>query len=144
MTERTRDEIEVKGSVEDCYAVATDFAAYPDWEKNTRKAEVTESDDQGRATRVWFEFETPVKMVTYTLAYDHSEAPKALSFDMIDGDLKEMNGRWTFEGQGETTRVVYEMSVRPDFPIPALIKRALEKKMSRSCVKTVKTRVEAD
>jgi ribosome-associated toxin RatA of RatAB toxin-antitoxin module len=143
MTERTRDEIDVKGSAEACYAVAADFGAYPEWEKNTRKAEVKESDDEGRPTRVWFEFETPVKLVTYTLAYDHSEAPGALSFDLVDGDLREMNGRWTFQPNGDGTHVVYEMSVRPDFPIPGLIKRALEKKMSRSCVKTVKTRVEA-
>jgi ribosome-associated toxin RatA of RatAB toxin-antitoxin module len=143
MAERTRDEIDVMGSVEACYAVATDFGAYPEWEKNTRKAEVKESDEAGRPTHVWFEFETPVRVVTYTLAYDHSEAPGALSFDLIDGALKEMNGRWTFEARGDTTHVVYEMSVRPDFPIPGLIKRALEKKMSRSCVKTVKSRVEA-
>lgn len=143
MTERTRDEIQVKGSVEACYAVATDFDAYPDWEKNTLKAEVRETDAEGRATQVWFEFDTPVRVVSYTLAYDHSEGPNALSFDLIEGGLREMNGRWTFETDGDETTVVYEMSVRPDFPLPGLIKRALEKKMSRSCVKTVRSRVEA-
>jgi hypothetical protein len=32
MTERTRDEIDVRGIGEVCYAVAADVAAYPEWE----------------------------------------------------------------------------------------------------------------
>ena len=144
MSERTRDEMEVSGTAEACYAVATDFARYPDWEKNTLKADVKEADDQGRGTKVWFEFETPIKNALYTLTYDHSDAPRSLSFDLLEGDLREMNGRWTFEEQpAGVTRVTYEVSVRPDFPLPNLLKRAIEKKHARSCVKTVKTRVES-
>jgi ribosome-associated toxin RatA of RatAB toxin-antitoxin module len=143
MSEKTRDEIDVKGSVEACYAVAADFAAYPEWEKNTRKSEVKETDEQGRGTKVWFEFETPIKNALYTLAYDHSKSPHSLSFDLLEGDLREMNGTWTFQDKGEAvTTVTYEVSVRPDFPLPNLLKRAIEKKHARSCVKIVKTRVE--
>ena len=145
MSERTRDELEVNGGVEACYAVAADFATYPEWEKNTRKAEVKETDAEGRGTNVWFEFETPIKNALYTLAYDHSDFPHSMSFDLLEGDLKEMNGRWTFEDRGNgVTAVIYEVSVRPDFPLPNLLKKAIEKKHCRSCVKTVKTRVEGN
>ena len=68
-----------------------------------------------------------------------------LSFTIGHNLWDETNGRWTFEDRGNgVTAVIYEVSVRPDFPLPGLLKKAIEKKHCRSCVKTVKTRVEGN
>lgn len=143
MADKVADNIDVEASAEEVFAVATDFAAYPDWNANIKRVEVKETDDEGRATSVWFEVDAKVKTVTYTLAYDYSEAPEAFSWDLVDGDVKALSGSYRFDEFDDVTEVQYETSLDPGFPIPGFLKRQGEKAIVKGALADLKKRVES-
>jgi len=143
MADKVADNIDVEASAEEVFAVATDFAAYPDWNANIKRVEVKETDDEGRATTVWFEVDAKVKTLTYTLAYDYSEAPEAFSWDLVDGDVKALSGSYRFDEFDDVTEVAYETSLDPGFPIPGFLKRQGEKAIVKGALADLKKRVES-
>lgn len=143
MADKVADNIDVEASTADIFAVATDFAAYPEWNANIKRVEVKETDDEGRATTVWFEVDAKVKTVTYTLAYDYSEAPEAFSWDLVDGDVKALSGSYRFDEFDDITEVQYETSLDPGFPIPGFLKRQGEKAIVKGALADLKKRVES-
>ena len=143
MADKVADNIDIEASAEEVFAVATDFAAYPDWNANIKRVEVKETDDEGRATTVWFEVDAKVKTVTYTLAYDYSDAPEAFSWDLVDGDVKALSGSYRFDEFDDVTEVQYETSLDPGFPIPGFLKRQGEKAIVKGALADLKKRVES-
>jgi ribosome-associated toxin RatA of RatAB toxin-antitoxin module len=143
VADSVKDSIDVKASAADVFEVATDFAAYPQWNANIKKVDVRETDSEGRGTKVWFEIDAKVKVVTYTLRYDYSEAPRSFSWDLIDGDVKELSGSYTFDEFDDVTEVVYETAVDPGFPIPKLLKRQAQRAIVRGALEDLKKRVES-
>ncbi len=143
MAESVKDSIDVEASAEAVFEVATDFEAYPEWNANINRVEVKETDGEGRGTRVFYEVDARVKVVRYTLGYDYSDAPRSFSWDLIDGDVKELNGRYSFDEFGDVTEVVYETAVDPGFPIPKLLKRQAQRAIVRGALEDLKKRVES-
>ncbi|MFN2594784.1 MAG: SRPBCC family protein [Actinomycetota bacterium] len=143
MAESVKDTIDVKAAAQEIFEVATDFAAYPDWNSDIKEVEVKETDDEGRATKVWFKVDARVKTVTYTLGYDYSDAPERFSWDLIDGDVKELRGSYSFDEFDDVTEVAYETSIDPGFKLPGFLKRQAEKQIVRGALNDLKKRVES-
>ncbi|MEA2517765.1 MAG: hypothetical protein QOG16_1603 [Actinomycetota bacterium] len=143
MADSVSDNIDVKATTDEVFAVATDFEAYPEWNANIKKVEVKETDDEGRATKVWMEVDAKVKTVSYTLAYDYSEAPEAFSWSLIDGDVKALSGAYRFDEFDDVTEVQYETAIDPGFPVPGLLKRQAEKQIVKGALQDLKKRVES-
>ena len=143
MTDSVKDSIDVRATAEQVFEVAADFAAYPDWNANIKKVEVKETDSEGRGTKVWYQVDAKVKTVSYTLAYDYSDAPRSFSWDLLDGDVKELNGSYTFDEFDDVTEVVYETAVDPGFPIPKMLKRQAQRAIVRGALEDLKKRVES-
>ena len=143
MADRVSDNIDVAATAEEVFAIATDFEAYPDWNANIKKVDIKETDDEGRATKVWFEVDAKVKTVTYTLSYDYSEAPEAFSWELLDGDVKALSGSYRFDEFDDVTEVQYETSLDPGFPIPGFLKRQGEKQIVKGALHDLKKRVES-
>jgi ribosome-associated toxin RatA of RatAB toxin-antitoxin module len=143
MADAVKDSIDVKATVQEIFDVATDFKAYPEWNANIKEVEVRETDDEGRATKVWMKVDAKLKVVTYTLGYDYSNAPESFSWKLIDGDVKELEGYYAFDEFDDVTDVTYEMKVDPGFPIPKLLKRQAEKQIVRGALEDLKNRVES-
>ena len=143
MADRVSDNIDVAATAEEVFAVATDFEAYPDWNANIKKVDIKETDDDGRATKVWFEVDAKVKTVTYTLSYDYSEAPEAFSWELLDGDVEALSGSYRFDEFDDVTEVQYETSLDPGFPIPGFLKRQGEKQIVKGALHDLKKRVES-
>ncbi len=143
MAESVSDNIDVKATVDELFEVAADFAKYPEWNANIKKVEIKETDEQGRATTVWFEVDAKVRTITYTLAYDYSNAPESFSWDLIDGDVKELSGTYEFDEFDDVTEVRYETRVEPGFPIPGFLKRQAEKQIVKGALADLKKRVES-
>jgi uncharacterized membrane protein len=143
MADSVSDNIDVKATTDEIFAVATDFEAYPEWNANIKKVEVKETDDEGRATKVWMEVDAKVKTVSYTLAYDYSEAPEAFSWSLIDGDVKALSGAYRFDEFDDVTEVQYETAIDPGFPVPGLLKRQAEKQIVKGALQDLKKRVES-
>ena len=142
MAERVKDSIDIKASAEEILEVATDFEAYPEWNANIKQVEVRETDEDGWPTQVWYEVDAKVKTVKYTLEYDYSNAPESFSWDLVEGDVKELSGSYTFDEFDDVTDVTYELTVDPGFPLPGFMKRQAEKQITSTALKDLKKRVE--
>lgn len=143
MADNVSDNIDVNARAEEVFAVATDFEAYPEWNANIKKVEIKETDEAGRPTKVWMQVDARVKTVTYTLAYDYSEAPEAFSWNLVEGDVKALSGSYRFDEFDDVTEVQYETSIDPGFPIPGFLKRQGEKQIVKGALADLKKRVES-
>ena len=143
MADRVKDSIDVAATTDQIFEVATDFEAYPEWNSNIKRVEIKETDEEGRATLVFYEVDAKVKKVTYTLGYDYSNAPESFSWDLVDGDVKELSGSYTFDEFDDVTEVQYETKIDPGFPLPGLLKRQAEKQIVRGALADLKKRVES-
>jgi uncharacterized membrane protein len=143
MTDSVKDSIDIKATTDEIFEVATDFEAYPEWNTNIKKVEIKETDDEGYATHVWYQVDAKVKTLTYTLAYDYSDAPNSFSWSLLDGDVKELSGSYTFDEFDDVTEVAYETRIDPGFPIPGFLKRQGEKQIVKGALNDLKKRVES-
>jgi uncharacterized membrane protein len=142
MADSVSDSIDIAASAEEIFAVATDLEKYPEWNANIKKVEVKESDGEGRPTKVWMQVDAKIKTVSYTLAYDYSGAPESFSWDLVEGDVKELSGSYEFDEFDDVTEVRYETRVDPGFPMPGMIKRQAQKQIVKGALQDLKKRVE--
>ncbi len=146
--EHTVSSVLVQATVQDCYAVGIDIAAYPEWVENLRTVEILTTDDQGLPATVRFEAEGLGRMSSYVLAYDLSEVPHKLAWNLVSGDLaREIEGRYVFHDMTEdpslpVTEVDYELTIDLAVPLPGFVKRRAEDKIVKSALDRFKQRVE--
>ena len=143
MAERAADSIHIDAGVEEVFEVAADVGSYPQWNANIKTVEITETDDEGRPTRAWFQVDVRVRVVGYTLVYDYSQAPASFSWELVDGDVKQLSGSYTFDVADGGTDVTYELTVDPGFPVPGFIRRQAERQIMRGALDDLKKRVES-
>jgi uncharacterized membrane protein len=143
MAEAVKDSIDIEAGAEAIFEVATDFESYPEWNANIKKVEVRETDADGRPAKVWFKVDAKVKTVEYTLEYDYSDAPQSFSWDLVDGDVKQLRGSYVFDEFDDVTDVTYELEIDPGFPLPGLLRRQAEKQITRGALQDLKKRVES-
>ncbi len=143
MAEQGSERIRVEAPPARCYAVATDFEAYPRWAKDVKQAKVLERDAEGRGARVEYRAAAMGRTVRYVLAYDYSEAPGFFSWSLVEGDLlRHLDGSYLFEPDAEGTRVTYELSVDISVPLPGLIKRRAAGLIMGNALRELKREVE--
>lgn len=140
MAERVKDSIDVPASAEELFGLATDFETYPDWNPNIKETRVEEVDADGRPSKVWFKVDAKIRQLSYTLAYDYSEAPTSFSWTLVDGDVKELEGSYTFDEFDDVTEVRYELKIEPGFPVPGFLKKQAERQIVRGALEDLKKR----
>ena len=100
----------IEAPIDAVYAVAADVENSPRWQPEIKRAEVLERDGD---EQVLVETETDAKVRTLksTLRFSY-DPPNGLSWRQESGDLKSVEGSWSFEEAGDgSTRVTYEMTV---------------------------------
>ncbi len=138
----------VQATIDACYQVGIDIAAYPEWVENLQTVEILSTDDQGRPLTVRFVAAGLGRMSSYILAYDLSEAPHRLAWNLVSGDLtREIEGRYMFHDMTEQegfplTEVDYELTIDLAVPLPGFVKRRAEDKIVKSALGRFKQRVE--
>jgi ribosome-associated toxin RatA of RatAB toxin-antitoxin module len=132
---------EIAASVADCFAVVTDFAAYPDWSSPITECRVVDRHPDGLARRVAFALDMTLKTVRYVLEYSY-EPPHTLHWHMVEGDLRAVEGSYHFEERGGRTTATCAQSVDIGFWIPGPIRRAFEHKALHDSVEEFKKAVE--
>jgi uncharacterized membrane protein len=144
---------------EECFRTAVDVERYPEWAHGVTSVSVLDHDDHGRPARVEFVAEAIGRRTRYILAYDHSEAPRRLSWRLVEGDLtRRLDGAYTFRAAGDdhgggtdgddgrdgaTTEVCYELSIELAVPLPGFVKRRAETKILQAALPRLKARVES-
>ena len=143
MTQRATESITVNASPETIYAVVTNFEHYADWVSDLKRIDVVSRDDQGRGLEVEFRAAAFGRSTTYTLHYDYSKAPRELSWRQIQGDLTEtLNGRYTFDADGDETKVTYDLEVELLVPIPTFIKSRAAYRIQTQALRELKAQAE--
>lgn len=143
MADKVKDSIDVSAGAEDLFEIATDFATYPEWNPNIKEARIEATDDEGLPTKVWFKVDAKIKVLAYTLDYDYSQAPESFSWKLAEGDVRALEGSYTFDEFDDVTEVRYELTIDPGFPVPGFLKRQAEKQIVRSALEDLKKRAES-
>ena len=102
---------EIDAPIERVYEVAADVEGSPRWQPEIKDAEVIERDAEGNQVVVDTETDAKVRTLKSRLRFSY-DAPNGLSWTQEKGDLKSVDGSWTFEDLGDgRTRATYEMTV---------------------------------
>lgn len=133
----------VAGSIEDCFAVLTDFAAYPEWSAPIQECRVVECHADGLARHVAFALDMTVKTLRYTLEYKW-DAPRGGTWRLVEGDVKDVEGSYAFTdaGDGKTTATCTQ-AIDVGFWVPGFLKRTFEQKALHDSVEEFRKAVEA-
>jgi len=101
----------IEAPIDEVYAVAADIEGSPKWQLEIKRAEVRETDGEGNQVLVETETDAKVRTLKSTLRFSY-DPPNGLSWRQEDGDLKSVEGSWSFEEAGEgRTKATYEMTV---------------------------------
>ena len=140
---RAERQIVVGGTPQECFDALVDFESYPDWQTAVKDCEIRSRDDGGRARRVSFDIDAKVKTVSYTLDYSYDE-PSLLTWRYVEGDVKDVNGEFTLEDQGDgTTLATYALRLDAGVWLPGPIASMLTDGVMQRSVEDLKARVEA-
>ena len=101
---------DIDAPIERVYEVAADVENSPAWQPEIKEAEVLERDGEGRQTLVRTIADAKVRNLRSDLRFSYDE-PRGLRWEQVDGDLKAVEGSWSFEDLGDgRTRATYEMT----------------------------------
>jgi len=143
VAETAHERIRIEAPPPRCYDVATDFERYPEWAKDVKEVNVLERDDAGRGAKVEYRAAAMGKSTRYVLAYDYSEAPAAFTWEVVESDmLRQLDGRYGFEPDGDATNVSYDLTAEPKIPLPGFIKRRAASTIIGTALKELKREVE--
>jgi ribosome-associated toxin RatA of RatAB toxin-antitoxin module len=142
--EKVTERMVIRGTPTHCYEVLTDFDRYPEWAADIKAVTVAERDDRGRAVIVTFRAAAFGRSTSYTLHYDYTGAPGALSWVQTDGDLtRRLDGAYRLEPAGEDgTDITYDLVVDLKVPLPGFVKRRAEGRIMGTALRELKARVE--
>lgn len=143
MADEAHERISVGAPPERCWAVATDYEQYPTWARDVKHVAVLTRDDDGRGAQVEYRVAGLGRSIRYVLEYDYSEAPTAFSWRLVEGDvLRRLDGRYGFEGEGDGTRVTYDLAVDIAIPLPGLLKRRAAGMIMGTALRELKKEIE--
>jgi ribosome-associated toxin RatA of RatAB toxin-antitoxin module len=117
---------DVDAPIERCWALVEDVPIAPEWQGGLERMDVVERDDEGRALICDAVSDAKLRKVKTRVRFTY-EGPTRLSWKMIEGDLRSMEGSWELEDLGSgRTRITYTVAVDPG-PIPSLVRGPIEK-----------------
>ena len=147
MSDQATQRAIIQASPERCYAVASDFARYPEWAHDVKQATVLTADDIGRAGEVEFRAAAMGRSTTYVLRYNYGANPLRLSWRLMRGDLMtRLDGEYEFApvpGDPDTTEVTYYLVVDLAVPLPGFVKRRAEARIVHTALAELKVAAEA-
>ena len=133
----------IAGSVDDCFAVLTDFAAYPEWSSPIQESRILECHPDGLARQVAFALDMTVKTLRYTLEYTW-DRPRGGTWKLVEGDVKDVEGAYVFtDAGGGKTKATCTQAIDVGFWVPGFLKRTFEAKALQDSVEEFRKAVEA-
>ncbi len=132
----------VHSSIEECFALLTDFEAYPSWSSPVQECRVLDRHPDGLPRRVAFTLDMTLKTIRYELEYTY-EPPHTAHWRLVESpDVKNVEGSYRFEKTGGQTRATCTQAIDIGFWVPGPILRPLEQKALRDSVEEFKKAVE--
>ncbi|ONI87244.1 cyclase [Saccharothrix sp. ALI-22-I] len=142
MADESTQSIVIDATPEEILAVIADFDAYPEWANGVKRTEVLETGSDGRAAQVRFNIDQGPIKDEYVLAYDAWSTDR-ISWRLVKGQMqKSQEGSYVLVPKGDSTEVVYTLSVQLVVPMIGLFRRKAEKMIMDTALKELKRRVE--
>jgi uncharacterized membrane protein len=141
--EAVSSEIEIEAPANAILDVLCDFEAYPQWARSVKDARILQRDDAGRAETVEFTVTPgPLPRVRYVLRYSYG--PAGLSWEYVEGDLRDISGSYELASSDGTTKVTYHLAIDPGtIPLPGFVKARAAREITRVALKELKKRAES-
>jgi uncharacterized protein YndB with AHSA1/START domain len=146
MADVARQEATIAAPVDEVWRVLVDFERYPAWAGDLKQVEVLERDAEGRGTLVLYRAAAMGRSTTYTLRYDHADAPTRVPWVLERGDImRKLDGAYTLVADASDpgrTHVVYDLEVDLVIPLPGFIKHRAEHKIIHTALRDLQAHVE--
>ncbi len=114
--------IEVPAPNEVCYAVLADFDHLSEFIPDMQSSRVVSAPGEpirlrqvGRAVAGFFTFAFDVTLAVSV------DPPRQITFSRLEGNLRQMHGRWHISGAEAGCRIEYQAVIEPAFWVPPLI-----------------------
>lgn len=144
MAETATEYISIAAPPQRVWEIAVDVERYPEWAKDIKDVVVRSRDDQQRPAEVEFRASALGRSTHYTLAYDYSDAPASLSWEMVKGDIERaIEGAYHFRDADDGgTYVKYDLAIELVAPLPGFVKRRAEVRILNT-IRELKVRAES-
>ena len=147
MADSATQTMEIAASPERILGILLDFESYPTWARDLKGVTVESRDEQGRGLEVTFRAAAMGRSTSYTLRYDHDDAGRSLSWELVRGDImRRLDGSYRLEpvdGSTERTLVTYHLDVDLIVPLPGFVKRRAESKIIHTALRELRAHAEA-
>ena len=143
MSEKSVSTVIIDAPLADVRAALFEVGSYPEWLSSIKKAEILESDSEGRVLKAKLSIDAGMMKDRVALDYDWSQAPTTLSFTLDEADLlTQMDGSYTLKAiDGDTTQVTYELTVAVSLPVPAMMITKAQQQTIDAALKELAERV---
>ena len=131
----------VAATIDQCFAVLTDFERYPEWSSVIKKCRVLERHPDGLGKRVEFILDMTIKTIRYVLEYQWTP-PTGGTWCLVEGDVKDVDGSYRFEETATGVTATCAQAVDLGFWVPGFIRSLAEAKALRDSVEEFKRAVE--
>lgn len=119
-------EILIEATPEEILDVIAEFEAMPEWSGPHESAEVLETGEDGRPSKVKMRVKTAGITDEQVVAYTWDE--NVVSWSLVSsGQQKSQDGSYTLIPKGDNTLVKFQVTVDPNVPLPGFVlKRAVK------------------
>jgi ribosome-associated toxin RatA of RatAB toxin-antitoxin module len=136
----------VNAELKDCHALVSDIEGYGTWVSDLKEVDIKNRDDAGRVTEATFRVAAMGRSASYSLAYDHSDAPSAIRWELVTGDIvKRLDGSYSFESvldDPKQTEVLFELALELAIPLPGFVKRRAEGRIAHAALDDLQAQLE--
>jgi len=126
--------ITIAAPIAEVYELCRDIEAFPEFMDDVREVTITEQTDERQVSHWVGEVKEFKRTIQWTEEDFWKEDERRCDFKLIEGDLSEYEGYWTFEETGESGTTVF-LSITYEYDVPLignLIKGLLKKKMQQN------------
>ncbi|MFV0496203.1 SRPBCC family protein [Mycobacterium sp.] len=133
-------EIVIEATPAEIVDVIADFGTMPEWSGPHQSAEILETGDDGRPSKVKMQVKTAGIVDEMVAAYTWSD--NEVSWTLVSSSQqKSQDGKYTLMPKGENTLVRMDIAVDPNVPLPGFVlKRAIKGTMD-SATKELRAQV---
>ena len=116
---------EIAAPLARCYGLAADVETIAEWQDGVVGVEVLERDGEGRALVAEIATDAKVRTIKSRVRFSYDE-PNGLSWKQEQGELKSLEGSWSFAESGGTTTATYALEIDPGMMLGMLIRGPVE------------------
>jgi ribosome-associated toxin RatA of RatAB toxin-antitoxin module len=136
----------VQAPLERCYEIAADVDDIASWQKGVVAVDVLERDAEGRALVAEITNDAKIRTVKVRVRFSY-DPPNGLRWVQEKGDLKSLEGSWSFSEAGGVTTAAYALEIDPGRVLGMLARGPVEGRVRELMVaarpQQLKTRAEA-